>query len=263
MKEKDNLITVIIPVHELDDSTKPLFDIAILSVKNQTVRPDKVLIITPSGSETHEYLLKYDYGDLTDTLTVVANDGETDFQSQVTLGVNKCETEWFSVLEMDDEYSSIWFKNVYKYFTYYPNVDIFMPIIVDNDIDNNFLSFTNEAVWANSFSDELGVLDTESLLAYQNFNIDGMVMRVNKFKELGGFKKNIKLTFIYEFLLRMSHNSCVIMTIPKIGYKHMNQRPNSLFYNYKNTIDPMEAKWWLNKAKTEYFHMNDREITYN
>jgi hypothetical protein len=31
-----------------------------------------------------------------------------------------------------------------------------MPIIVDVDNQNQFVGFTNEAVWAASFSDELG-----------------------------------------------------------------------------------------------------------
>jgi hypothetical protein len=39
------------------------------------------------------------------------------------------------------------------------NIDIFMPIIVDVDNQNQFVGFTNEAVWAASFPDELGILD--------------------------------------------------------------------------------------------------------
>ena len=52
------------------------------------------------------------------------------------------------------------------------------------------------------------------------------------------------------------------MVIPKLGYKHLNNRKNSLFDHYKSTIDVMESKFWLNKAKKEYFFTEDREITY-
>jgi hypothetical protein len=52
------------------------------------------------------------------------------------------------------------------------------------------------------------------------------------------------------------------MTVPKFGYKHVNQRPNSLFANYKDSMDPSEAKWWLQMAKKEYYFANDRKITY-
>ena len=137
-----------------------------------------------------------------------------------------------------------------------------MPIVVDVDGAGNFVGFTNEAVWATSFSDELGVLDLNALLAYQNFNIDGIVMRKSIYEEFGGFKPSIKLTFIYEFLLRMTFKDVRIMTIPRFGYKHVNQRPNSLFSKYRETMDPVESRWWLSQAKKEYYFEKDRNITY-
>jgi hypothetical protein len=180
----------------------------------------------------------------------------------MNFGVKQCKTTWFSLLEFDDEYSSIWFKNVDEYIEAYPDVELFLPMIVDVDTAGTFIGFTNEAVWANSFSDELGILDKEALLAYQQFNIDGMVMKTETYLNFGGIKKNMKLTFIYEFLLRMTFNSIRVMTIPKLGYKHLNQREGSLFNTYKNQIDPVEANWWLNKAKNEYYHTSDRELSY-
>jgi hypothetical protein len=142
-------------------------------------------------------------------------------------------------------------------------IDIFMPIIVDvNAADNGFMGLTNEAVWANSFSDELGILDNNALLSFQNFNIDGITMKKEIFEDLGGFKSNIKLTFIYEFLLRMTFKDAKVMVIPRFGYKHLNQREGSLFNNYKNEMDPVEANWWLSQAKKEYYFDNERDITY-
>ena len=51
-----------------------------------------------------------------------------------------------------------------------------------------------------------------------------MVFNKNKFLEMGGIKPNIKLTFGYEFFLRMTYNSINIMSIPRLGYKHTNMR---------------------------------------
>jgi hypothetical protein len=82
---------------------------------------------------------------------------------------------------------------------------------------------------------------------------------------MGGLKANLKLTFGYELFLRLTYNSTKIMTIPKIGYKHMNLREGSIFWNYKNGEDKMtqeEAKFWIDSAKKEYFYNNDREIKY-
>jgi hypothetical protein len=255
-------ITVIIPLHEVSEGTASLYQNAIKSIEDQTVKPSAVLVVTPKGSEATKFANEFDYMTIKDIVKVVENDGKTDFASQMNFGVSQCETPWFSILEYDDEYSKIWFKNVQTYIEAYSDVDIFMPIIVDVDEFGQFIGFTNEAVWANSFSEELGVLDKDALLSYQNFNIDGVVMKKEYYESYGGFKSNMKLTFIYEFLLRMSYKSCKIMTIPRFGYKHVNQRVGSLFHGYKLNMNPVEANWWLNKAKSEFYHEHDREISY-
>ncbi len=84
-------------------------------------------------------------------------------------------------------------------------------------------------------------------------------------EEFGSLKSNFKLTFSYEFLLRMTYNSVKIMTIPKIGYKHTNLRENSLFWDYKNgesKLNEKEVKFWVESAKKEYFFTTEREIKY-
>lgn len=261
MKEQ-NEITVLLPVHELDDKTRPLFAKAVKSVEEQFETPDAMLIIVPKDSEVSKELSEYDYGKIKHIVKIIENDGNTDFSSQINFGVENANTEWISILELDDEYSKIWFKNVVQYKKAHENVDIFMPIIVDVDSDNAFIGLTNEAVWAQSFSDEMGVLDNNALLAYQNFNLDGVVMKKSLFEEFGGLKSNIKLTFIYEFLLRMTFTDNRVFVIPKFGYKHTNQREGSLFHSYKDEMNPVEAKWWLSQAKKEYYFDNDRKLTY-
>lgn len=258
MKEKNN-IAVILPVHELNDETKKLFAAAIDSIKTQIVTPDEVIIVVPKDSEVATYVKSLDEAK---TFTIAENNGETDFCSQINYGVSVSKSEWFSILEFDDEYSNIWFKNVVEYRNAHPNVEIFLPIIVDVDNSNQFIGLTNEAVWANSFSDELGFLDNNALLTYQNFNTDGMVMKKSVYEENGGFKPSIKLTFLYEFLLRHTFKDVKIMVIPRFGYKHVNQRAGSLFSTYKETLNPIEARWWLSTAKKEYYFPKDRKITY-
>jgi len=262
-KVEKNNISVILPVHSLDETTKKLLENAILSVTEQIVRPDELVIVVPKNSDVATYVKSYDYGDYKDSVVIAENEGNTDFASQVNYGVDVSKSEWFSILEFDDEYAKIWFKNVVEYKAAHTNVDIFMPIIIDVDSTNNFIGFTNEAVWANSFSDELGVLDNNALLTYQNFNTDGMVIRKSTYNEFGGFKSSIKLTFIYEFLLRMTFKDAKVFVIPRFGYKHLNQRSGSLFSQYKESLDPAEAKWWLAQAKKEYYFSKDRNITYD
>ena len=255
-------VSIILPVHELNEITKPLFLKAVKSVELQKLLPQELVIVVPKDSDVSEYVKALDFESIKDIVTIAENDGPTDFANQVNFGVSQAKSTWVSFLEYDDEYANIWFKNVAEYIDAYNNVGIFLPIIVDTDQNSNFIGFTNEAVWAASFSDELGILDLNALLTYQNFNIDGLVIKKSIYEEYGGFKPNIKLTFIYEFLLRMAFKDVKIMTIPRFGYKHINQRPDSLFSKYKSEIDPVEAKWWLAQAKKEYYFDKDRKITY-
>jgi hypothetical protein len=169
------------------------------------------------------------------------------------------------LFEFDDEYSSIWFKNVNLYSEAYPDVNAFLPIVVDTDESGKFAGFTNEATFAANFTEEMGVLTNETLLDYQNFQTSGMVIKKSSFIDFGLIKSSFKLTFGYEFFLRMTHNSVKIISIPKIGYKHTNLRQGSIFWNYKNgenVLTDDEIKFWIDSAKKEYFFINDRNIKY-
>lgn len=257
MSNKAENITVILPVHKLDKVTEVTLSNAIKSVTDQIVKPNLLIV---ASSAAYKKVAEIAKG--VEDCVVIENKGETDFSSQIDFGVSNITTKWFSILEYDDEYSNIWFKNVVKYQEAHPEIELFLPIVVDVNDNSEFIGFTNEAVWANSFSDELGILDNSALLTYQNFNIDGMVISKDTYEAHGGFKKNIKLTFTYEFLLRMTFKDVKTMVIPKFGYKHVNQREGSLFHSYKDEMDPTEANWWLAQAKKEYYFEKDRAITY-
>lgn len=263
MNEKNN-IAIILPVYKLDEVTKTLFTKAVKSVEDQKTLPDElILVVDKNDTASLDYIKSFDFGVIKNIVKIIENEGDTDFVSQFNLGVKESTSEWISLLEQDDEMSNVWVKNVVTYRNAYPEVELFLPIIVDTDQNNSFVGFTNEATWANSFSDKLGFLDNNALEAYQNFNIDGMVIKKSTYLEYGGIKKNIKLTFGYEFLLRMTLKDIKTMTIPRFGYKHTNQREGGLFHSYSATMNAVEARWWLDKAKKEQHFKNDREITYD
>jgi hypothetical protein len=240
-----------------------LFEAAIKSVQNQVVSCNELIIVHTDETPLVEFLKSYNFGNLNVKLLEWVN--EPNFAEQVNYGVNKAESKWVSILEFDDEYSNIWFKNALKYMGIYKEVDAFLPIVVDVDEKFVFAGFTNEATFASNISSEMGILTNETLQTFQNFQISGMVFKKEKFQEVGGLKANLKLTFGYEMFLRLTHNSGRIMTIPRIGYKHMNLREGSIFWNYKNGEDKMnqeEAKFWIDSAKKEYFFTTEREIKY-
>lgn len=258
-------ISVILPVsstHSRDFAE--YFAKAIESLNKQQSKIDELVLVHTDDETLMNFIDSFDFGDL--NVQKVKNDTENvDFQSQVNLGVSKAKSEWVSILEFDDEYSLIWFKNVKNYIKSHPETSGFLPIVVDVDDKGMFVGYTNEATFAASFNTEIGILTNDLLLQYQNFQTSGMVLRKSCFEDFGGFKKSFKLTFVYEFLLRLTYNSVKIMTIPRLGYKHTNLRESSLFWNYKNGKDKItenEVKFWLESAKKEYFFSNDRNIKY-
>lgn len=258
-KKENTDITIIIPIYNINEE---LLNNAITSVSKQKVKPDSVMFVVGKDSDDHKLLDKLIKKDFSLNFEIIAHSESTDFTSQLNIGVKNCSTKWFVFLEQDDEMGDIWIKNVIKYREVYPEVQLFLPMILDVDPTGNFLGFTNEAVWASQFSDEMGILDNASLLRYQNFNIDGMAMLKDAYEEYGGMKESMKLSFINEFLLRFTFNSCKVMVIPKLGYKHVNNREGSLFNQYSKEMSMDESRWWLSLAKKEYFHVNDRKIPY-
>jgi glycosyltransferase involved in cell wall biosynthesis len=256
-KKINNDITVIIPVFNVNLT---LFNNAITSLKQQFEVPQEVLVVVGDETEDYKIVKDVDYGGL--NVTILNHKESTSFATQMNLGVDACKTKWISFLEQDDEMSSLWFKNVVRYRDVYKDVHIFLPLILDVSPEGLFLGMANDAVWASEFSDEIGYLDNAALLRYQNFNFDGMVMLKEVYQEFGGIKDSVKLTFMYEFLLRLTYHSSKVMVIPKLGYKHMNLRVGGLFDKYKNELTYDESRWWLALAKKEYFHINDRKIQY-
>jgi glycosyltransferase involved in cell wall biosynthesis len=253
-------ITVVVPVHKLEEN---YLVGCIESIKSQKTKPYEVIFVTSNDEDVKNYLNSYDFGDIKDVTKVIENEtGKYDFQSQINYGVEKSTGDYFTFVEYDDELSPIWIKNGVEYINAFPEVGVFLPIIYETDENGKFISFTNESVWAKDFSEEIGRLDNNTLLRVQNFNFDGMIVKRDSFLDNGGLKSHMKLTFTYEFLLRMSYLSIPIMVIPKLGYKHTNNREGSLFVEYKSTVDVLESKFWVNKAKKEYFFTEDREITY-
>jgi GT2 family glycosyltransferase len=253
-------ITIILPIHKLDDNYDVMLKNSIQSVEDFH-NDVKVSIVCPGS-------LKDKIKNLSNKLEIdyVINNGSTDFCTQINLGITKCDTEWFSILEVDDQYKSVWLKNMNDYIQENPDVDIFLPIVKDINQEGKFLSFTNESTWAYGFTEKQGYLDNEVLLDFQNYQTSGALYRTSVIKENGMFKENIKLTFTYEFLLRMTHNGVKIMTVPKIGYEHVNFREDSLFWLYKNNEDTKlkepEVKFWLETAKKEFFFKNKRDVNY-
>lgn len=277
-------ITVILPIVSTDNldyivtsigedgkpvqNTANYLNTALNSITTQKALPEEVLIVVAPETNTDIINEKIKESVNSDKVNfrIIVNDGEnTNFQSQVNFGAEEVKTEYFSILEVDDQYATIWFDNVVKYRKWY-DVDVSLPLCLDVNTDGKFLHFTNEPVWAKDFSDKQGFLDNDSLLNFPNFQLSGGIIKTESYKSVGGLKPTLKLQFIYEFLLRMSYYDKKMMTIPKLGYRKTNMRPGSLFHGYyhveETKMTPVEARFWFNTARKESYFKKDREITY-
>jgi glycosyltransferase involved in cell wall biosynthesis len=262
--ENNNTISVILPIK----SSKVLdfedyFKKCITSIKNQIEHVNELVIVHTDETSLVEFLNNYDFEGI--NVNKVLWTESPNFCSQINYGVEQSTSTWVSFLEFDDEYSNIWFKNAKNYMGYYKDFGAFLPIVVDVNDKGVFAGFTNEATFAANISQELGILTNETLLNYQNFQLSGLLIKRDDFINVGKLKTNIKLTFGYEFFLRLTNNHVKVMTVPRIGYKHMNLRQGSIFWNYKNGDDRLsedEVKFWVDSAKKEYFFDAEREIKY-
>jgi len=105
----------------------------------------------------------------------------------------------------------------------------------------------------------LGYLNQHALQQNTDYKISGAVIKKESFKKIGGLKTKIKLTFVYEFLLRALYKGLKIYTIPIVGYKHQYLRKGGLFDSYKN-MSIIEKRFWFNVATKEANFLSDRDI---
>jgi len=256
-------ISVIIPVHDYNEVIQGYLEKAIESITKQEDVDELPNIILVYSQEIEDEIKNFEGSHSIGNIVYVKNEGKTDYQAQVNLGVENVTTDYFSVLEFDDEYGGTYFRNVQKYIDSYPEIDVLLTMMIEVNEQNQGIKLTNETVWAQQFvgeNGEMGYLNVNALKQYTDFKLSGAVIKTSEFRNLGGYKSNIKLTFMYEFLLRALNNASKIFSIPKIGYKHLATREGSLFDVYLKTMPVDERKFWFETATKESNFMNDRPI---
>lgn len=239
-------LVVIIPMNEFGKENIELLNKAVESVPNEL----NVLLSVPSGTDGKK--LK----GISDRLGVVSESEGSSFAELVNAAINTIEEKWFSILEFDDTYTPIWYDNAKKYIEFMPSTSVFMYLEDITDFnDGRYIGFGNEAAWASAFSNEIGFIDNDCLQNYFDFYMTGSIFNTADWKEVGGLKPSIKITFWYEWLLRATNKNKTVYVIPKVGYNHKLGRKGSLIETYKSTISQEETQWWFDLAKKEYmFH---------
>lgn len=195
----------------------------------------------------------------------VINKGETDYCSQINCGVKDVNTNYFSIMEVDDEYNVKWFNMCNNYFD--EDISIYLPINVVNNLKTQSYEFVNHIAWSTGFTsnednadlaqvDNVGYITFNSLQDTASFNLTGGIFKTSDWL---GYKPSIKVAFNYEYLLRATSKKQKIFVIPKEGYYHSIFRENSLSEIYLNEISEKDVIKWYELAKREYSYDNDRQ----
>jgi hypothetical protein len=250
-------ITVIVPIHEMHED---LLSKALNSLEKQRDLSEKinVLLTIPKELELgmNLFLKKNKFKNL--SIDKLINTDKTDFQSQINFSVKNINTEYFTILEFDDEFSEIYFKNLNKYIYHYPEIDAFLPILVEVNKDGEVVKLTNEFVWSKSFinDEEFGYLTNDLLKDFSYFFISGGTFKKDKFIECGKLKTDFDVSAVYEFLLRFTYNNNKIFIIPKIGYSHLVDREGSATKYFVSKYKEKDSKEEFERARKEYLFNN-------
>ena len=249
----EEVLIVIIPVHEVNEDVKNLLPNAIKSVPEDI----SIRISCPNGvgKEVSPIVSKFK--------NVVIYEGDDANKKSFPELVNQAigQSQYFSVLEFDDVYTPIWLENFKTYVDFYSDVSIFMYLEDLYDYQTkNYIGFGNEAPLASSFSNELGEIDNDCLQDFFDFYMTGSIFKTDDFVEIGKLKTNIPIVFWYEFMLRATNKNKRLMVIPKVGYVHYLDRKGSLLDEYRNKYTEKESEYWFNIAKKESFYNIQRDV---
>ena len=266
-------IDIVIPVHKYNEEVKALLKRCLASIKGMSVTSNEVdvktdVIIVGPSLPSDEIINLIEWKDEFASFNVVNNTTDAiDFCSQVNFAVKEqCKNDYFIVVEYDDVVTDHWVKAALPYILDRKKTSVFLPLVEVYDIrkPDMPLNYINEIGWSSSFAEnELGSLNLDALKEYCNFNLTGAIIKRSEFVKAGCLKPSIKLSFGYEFLMRMSNLYGEVYIVPKVGYFHFINRDDSLTAEYHRTMTQEEGAWWIKLAGQEYHFKKDRNKTYS
>lgn len=253
-------MTIIIPIHKLDVE-KSLIQTMFESLSKQDDKEFNVLIASfdrykQEISNANIYDVVYDFLSLPNELQEIY----PNYTEIVNFAVHSINTPYFTILQYDDALNNSFVRNVHLYSEAYPEVSVFLPIVLEFD-GESFVRSVNEAVWNIDYTVKQGYLDFDTLKKMNIFSFVGAIFKTDDFLSNNGFKHSIKIFYEYEYFLRILYKMAEVMVIPKFMVKHTINRANSLTSHYEN-MDKLEGKFYLDLSRKEYFFDEDRQIVY-
>ena len=243
-------LTFILPVHVYD---KVLLDNVLRNLSQFDCR---TILVGPQN--VYDSLVR---DGISINFDFITNNDNTDFCSQVNLGVRECSTEYFTIVEYDDEFYPKWLDNFKKYSQVY-DASAYLTIMEIMNDKKELVTINNELAWSTSFVNDLGYIDMDALNSFYDFNIVGGVFKRDAFIEVGGLKTSMDIASTYEFLMRFVDNNNRVFVIPKLGYRHMMGRDGSFMSESKKRLTQEHGEWLINTAKEEMKYKEDRKLKF-
>lgn len=252
-------VTYIFPILEtVDEQRRERILLAINSVKPLCDIENDSIVVVAAKEVLDGFNEKTGINDPEGRITKVESDGK-DVYSLVNDAVMECTTEYFSVLEPGEAYTSKWRKNAD---VYGKGCSVIVPLVnnvtktEDGNPDTSFLS--NELAWSVSYNEDnsIGFIDLNFLDKFIDISLSGAFFNTEDFISIGKFKPSLKIVTWYEFLLRCAYKSKKIYVVPKIGVTR-EYAPSG------DGISKDEADWLIRTARQEYFFNEDRDRKYD
>ena len=252
-------VSYIIPLHVFNKDVEQYLTNAVKSVATNAIEQgDRILLVGPKAViEKAEAVCKANAEKY--QIQKVENK-DTDFFTQVNTAAFACVTPYFTILEYDDTLYPYWNQIMQQYSSKSPFL-ISLNLLKKN---GEPFSLANEIALSSTFAGDngIGVIDTEALKDYVEFNLTGGLFKTEDFISIGGVKTSLKLASWYEFMLRAAYQSKPLFVVPKLTYMHTINREGSYMETIGKPMDEAEAEWLITTARQEYFFKEDRHKTY-
>ena len=245
-------VTYIFPVLEIgDEQQKKLILDTIDSVK-ALYEPDDSIVVVGPKKVLEGFNEKVGINDPDGVVGKVESKGK-DVYSLVNDAVMECTTEYFSILEPGEVFSSNWKKNA---MIYGEGCSVILPLV--NNISEDGSTFlSNELAWSVSYNEDnsIGLIDLNFLDKFIDVSLSGAFFNTEDFISAGKYKPSLKIVTWYEFLLRCAYKSKKIYVAPKIGVTRR-------YKPVEENLSKEEVDWLIKTARQEYFFNEDREKKY-
>lgn len=211
-------ITVIIPLHEINDNVEAQLKTAVESVDTNK---NELMFVGPKDVISKA-------AEMFDIKIALVENDNTDFNEQINKGVYACLTPYFTILEYDDMLMPIWNRLMEE--EMHRDATVTAPISLyvyngDKDGNNAYSHFVNEIAWDAFFIEEgvgeVGYVTYHELEPYNGYAVSGAIIKTDDFISLGCLKPEYSIAAWYEFLLRCAFAKKKIFIAPKVAYKHI------------------------------------------